>query len=149
MADSGYDGLSNVIVNASKTNKLLWKTAVFSSQTTSITISITDWKVFDNNSIVVNDWSMAYNILYIQGDDTTNRITGAIKRVVVITNQRNPSAQLTCIYDGNLQYPNLYWRQGDSSTILSSLQTDGSILLTAQGNFFIGPYMYFSVGLSY
>jgi hypothetical protein len=86
MADSGYDGLSNVIVNASKTNKLLWKTAVFSSQTTSITISITDWKVFDNNSIVVNDWSMAYNILYIQGDDTTNRITGAIKRVVVITN---------------------------------------------------------------
>lgn len=148
-ADSRYDGLSNVIVNASKTNKLLWKTVSHSSQTTSIIISTTDWGVFGNNSIVVNDWSMADNVLYIQGDDTTNRITGAIKRVVIIANQQNSFSQLTCMYDGNLQYPNLYWKQGDSSTILPRLQTNGSILLTAQGDFFIGPYMCFSVGLSY
>ena len=42
--------------------------------------------MFGNNSIVVNDWSMADNVLYIQGDDTTNRITGAIKKVVIIAN---------------------------------------------------------------
>ena len=151
MADSGYDGLSSVIINASKTNKLLWKSMNSFSQTTSITITTTDWKLQHDSSTIINDWSMRYNILYIQGDDTTNRITGAIKRAVILDSNRTLLVQLVCIYAGDLQYPNLYWKQGNNA-IAPTLQWDGSLFLNAQStqqdNFFVGSYMCFSVGLS-
>ena len=97
-----YDGLSSVIVNASKTNKLFRKSVNFSSQTTSITIPTTDWQMWGDSSITTNNWSMVSNILFMQGDETTNRITGAIKKSVVAAVERTSSISLTCLYDNNL-----------------------------------------------
>ena len=71
---------------------------------------------------------MSSNIIYIQRDDTSNLVEGAIKRVVVVETKRNISVQLTCLYSS--YYPYLYWKQG-TNAILSSLQPDGSLILTA------------------
>ena len=45
---------------------------------------------------------MVSNILFMQGDETTNRITGAIKNSVVAAVKRTSSISLTCLYDNNL-----------------------------------------------
>ena len=145
-ADSEYDGLSSVIVNSSKTNKLFYKFLSTSTQTANFYIGTANWIQQDDSSITSNNWSINSNIIYIQRDDTSNLVEGAIKRVVVIEVKRNITVQLTCLYSS--YYPSLYWKQG-TNAILSSLQSNGSLILTAQDNtFFIGSYIYWSVALS-
>lgn len=71
---------------------------------------------------------MSSNIIYIQRDDTSNLVEGAIKRVVIVETKRNVLIQLTCLYSS--YYPSLYWKQGNN-VIHSTLQSDGSLILTA------------------
>lgn len=92
----------------------------------------------------MKDWSIIGNILYMQGDSTTNQIINSVKGAVFVNTGRTTTmCQLITIYTQNR-----YNIEGTASGF-SSIQWEGNTL-SINSNVpyvFIGNYILMSVGL--
>lgn len=145
-ADSGYDGLSNVIINAfsQKSQGLFYKILTINYETSSISIDQSDWTYYSNSSIKMKDWSITGNILYMQGDSTSNQVVNSIKGAVFInTGRTKTNCQLITIYT-----PYGYNMEGTPSAF-SYIRWEGNALsMNVNAPYvFVGNYILMSVGL--